>query len=239
MPGQPKIRWTKAQIKELYRDVRAYNTARTRALKGDSGLVNFLPEKLDVKELRSRIETRSQLKTLTSMVNRELKYKFEVEQVPEGYVLKSRADNLMALVEKSNRLKKTIAKERGIKVSPEGTIGTMKEAELKPFRTDILNIPYRDWEKFERVVAQKSTRDYYSWEAELYQQNYIEALWRVIGATEETLEIVEMVQSLKPEIFYRATLNNPDLKIDFIYDHKEKEIAILIERLREGWSNVR
>lgn len=231
----PKIRWTQAQVKELYRDVRLYNSLRTKAIKKDPAIEQYLPEKLNVHELREGIATRKELKALTAYVDQERRYKFNVVYTPSGNILTERElEETRALVNIANREKRKAAKRRGIK--PTGQMGSEAAAELRPTRTDVENISRENWAKFRASVEAKADPDYYQWEAETYKQNYIETLWGQLGATENVLEIVEMVEKIPAETMIAAGKQDPRLLIGFIYPNDPDEVDYIISELKTAWT---
>lgn len=185
----------------------------------------------------SRIQTRQDLKIQTLEVNRELKYKFQlVEMADGGKRLQSELDNVQGLVERANRIKKQVAKERGIEQPRPGRSGTFQQQDLAPFRTDLQNISDRDWDKFVAMVAARADKSYYTWEAENYKEYYLEQIWKALGAQEDTLELVEFLQTIPPEVMIRANRLNAKLTIEFLYDWREEDLNDLREALWEEWS---
>lgn len=238
MPERPKIRWTPAQLRQLRRNVSAYNAARTRAIKGDPGIVDFLPPKLNMKEEKARIKSRQDLKLQTLDVNRELKYKFQVVDLDNGEKrLRSELENVRGLVERANRIKKQVAKERGVEQPRPGRSGSFQQQDLAPFRTDLENISGKDWERFVAMAAARADKSYYTWEAEQYKEYYIEQIWKAMGAQEETLELVEFIQTIPAEVMIRANRLNTKLTIEFLYDWKEEDLNDLRTALWEEWAN--
>ena len=222
-------------MKELYRDVRLYNSLRTQAIKKDPTIEQYLPEKLNVHELREGIATRKELKALTAYVDQERRYKFNVVYTPSGNILTERElEETRALVNIANREKRKAAKRRGIK--PNGQMGSEAAAELRPTRTDVENISRENWAKFRASVEAKADPDYYQWEAETYKQNYIETIWAQLGATEDVLEIVEMLEKIPAETMIAAGKHDPRLLIGFIYPNDPDEVEHIISELKTAWS---
>lgn len=219
MPTERPIRWTKNQVKELYRDVRVYNASRTKAIKKNPELAKYLPPKLNIDWTKGAIATRDDLKELTREVDRELKYKFETVTLPGGDVkLKSEVEKVRTLAEMANREKEKVRKQRGIRKKPVGEMGSVSETDLGvPFRTDIENIHSKDWDKFVKTVELRSTPSYYRWEENQFKENYIEAIWRAYGATEETLVLVELIEKIPASKMLRAVKADARLTIQEIY----------------------
>lgn len=237
MPKQPTIRWTKAQIRELRRDVSVFNRVRTLAIKKDPSVEKFLPQKLNVQELKAQIKSRQQLKNLTNKVNYEVSFNFELFEQPEGEkILKSELELTRSLAKETNRLKEKERKRRKIKAKQFNQMGTFEQAELKPVRTDVENIKAKDWARFRELVEAKSTPEYYKWEAEAYKEIYIETLWDNLGATEETLELVEFIQNIPAQRFVDAARDNEKLRIRFIYPNDPAEVIDIRQQLLENWA---
>lgn len=234
----PKIRWTKAQTAELYRDVRAFNGARTKAIKKNPEVVQFLPEKLNVQELKKSIQSRQELKALTADVNRELNFKFETVTLTDGTIkTRKEFEDFKTEIEIGNNVKKRVAKKRGVKTKPPGRLGTEEQFDLALFRTDIENIPGNDWARYRKVVESKLTEDYYNWEDEQYKENYIEGLWRNLGPEEDTLEIAELLQKIPARVMINEARNNPIARISFYYLNDASEREHIVNRLKALWSN--
>lgn len=236
----PQIRWTKNQLRELYRDVRAFNAARTKAInRGENE--NFLPKKLNVKELRKTITTAKQLKELTKDVDRSLYYKFETVTLP-GYrvILREELERVRGVAELANKTKSKIAKQRGIKQKSNKQMGTIQQNDLlRPFKTDVENISGDNWDKFVQTVEARATPDYYNWEAEQYKEQYIESMWRTMGAGEEmTLELQELIEQIPAETILQGARDDPRLKISFFYPPDDAKLTLQkIEVLKGLWAN--
>lgn len=185
----------------------------------------------------ARIQTRQELKLQTIEVDRELKYKFQlVDMTDGGKRLLSELENVRGLVNRANKIKKQVAKERGVEMPRPGRSGTFQQQELTPFRTDLENISTREWDRFVSMVAARADKSYYTWEAENYKEYYIEQIWKALGAQEDTLELVEFLQTIPAEVMIRANRQNAKLTIEFLYDWTEEALNELREGLWEEWS---
>lgn len=185
----------------------------------------------------ARIQTRQELKLQTLEVDRELKYKFQLVDMADGRkMLLSELENVRGLVNRANKIKKQVAKERGVEMPRQGRSGTLQQQDLAPFRTDLENISARDWDRFVSMVAARADKSYYTWEAENYKEYYLEQIWKALGAQEDTLELVEFIQTIPAEVMIRANRLNAKLTIEFLYDWKEEDLNDLRESLWEEWS---
>lgn len=239
MAEQVRIRWTKKQVAELYRDVRVFNAARTRAIKKAPETASFLPEKLDVKKLKSSIYSRQELKALTVDVDRALKYKFEVMSLSDGTIItRKEFEDAKIKTSIANAVKKRVAKQRGVKLKAPGRMGTEEQFDLTPFRTDLENIPGREWERYMRAVEDRLTEDYYTWEDERYKEQYIEVLWQQLGPGEDTMALVDLIQKIPARRMIQVARENPGYRISYIYPNKGEDVQLVYNQLSFLWGMV-
>lgn len=240
MPHQPRIRWTSSQLRQLRRDVSVFNRARTMAIKKDPAIEQFLPQKLNVKQLREEITTRQELKELTDKVDYEVAYQFEVfEQPGGGHILRSELELARQLAVKSNQLKAREAKKRGLKPPKPKEMLDLEQADLMPVRTDVENVHAKNWARYVASVEAKSDPSYFAWEAQSYKDQYIESMWKALGATEDVLEIEEFIKNIPADEFVRAAREDEVLRIRYLYANNPSEVEAIKKDIREHWSSYR
>jgi hypothetical protein len=212
--------------------VRQFNAKITRTLKKNPELAPYLPERLTVQGLRDKIQTRQDF-------NREIK--------SARHFLKPGAETPVTSATgiRTTRWEK---REIGIKVgvinrrrnrelkkmnptTEKGTMGTIRENNLRPKKYDIDKIKASDWDMFVYGVEKQIMSGYTAQKNELYKQNFIKAVKTAFGS--KGTEIVEMAQSIPADILVELYYNDPVLQVEFIYNPLEMQIKIdnIVEHL--------
>lgn len=112
-----------------------------------------------------------------------------------------------------------------------GTMGTIRENNLRPKKYDIDKIKASDWDMFVYGVEKQIMSGYTAQKNELYKQNFIKAVETAFGS--KGTEIVEMAQSIPADILVELYYNDPVLQVEFIYNPLEMQIKIdnIVEHL--------
>ena len=232
MPRQYNIKWRNKDKTRLSNTVRQFNAKITRTLKKNPELAPYLPERLTVQGLRDKIQTRQDF-------NREIK--------SARHFLKPGAETPVTSATgiRTTRWEK---REIGIKVgvinrrrnrelkkmnptTEKGTMGTIRENNLRPKKYDIDKIKASDWDMFVYGVEKQIMSGYTAQKNELYKQNFIKAVKTAFGS--KGTEIVEMAQSIPADILVELYYNDPVLQVEFIYNPLEMQIKIdnIVEHL--------
>ena len=183
MPRSSKISWNDRQVKELQRQVKRFNAKITRTARKSPELVDFLPDKLSVKQLRQTIKTAKDLKLISARVDRAFKNDaFQPILTEQGVrTTKYEVREISLGVQRINRQR---AKElaQANPSTEKGTMGTVRENNLQPKRFNPNSIKQSDWDKFVQVVERQSMDSYTDEKIERYKENYLRALQNAFGA---------------------------------------------------------
>lgn len=236
MPRNPKIRWTKNQLAELRRDVRNFNAKRTRALKGDPDIVDFLPPKLSVKELKSSIKSAKELKNLTQYVQRGTRTKWELITTPGGVT------ELNFTLNELRRQITDIINPQRKKVSQslkrKQRLGKTIEVAFEPKRFDIENIKKENWDKFVQSVTKQSSSDYWENRYNIFKESYLLAMFNELAGFPGYEELYEYVSSLSPQQIWAGTIMDAKTEIGYVYSHEQEAKLDAINEIYSAWKGI-
>lgn len=235
MPQRSGIRWTDAQIKQLQRDVRVFNTMLTKATKADPNIVQFLPPKLSVADLKRNIKTATQLKDVTAYVERAKKSGFNIVTTPGGVT--DISFNLEELKRKIKNINKERAK-RSKTLESNRRLGKAVEVELKPKREDVENIKAQNWSSFVESVEHQSDPNYWKWRYQRYKEGYLLALYNEFGGYPGYDELANYVKGIDPKVMWEKGVAHYATEIQFIYEHSVEAKARVIQEILNAWKSI-
>lgn len=217
MQKQPKIAWRQSQRQKLSQSVSKFNAKITRELKKNPDLAEFLPAKLNVKDLKKNITTAKELSTLIKSVDRLFK-PGALMPITTDKGIKTTLYEIKEVKLKVNKINRARAKElKEVKPSTEtGTMGSIQSNNLRPKKFNINKISPRDWGKYKAGIEIEAKDNFYSRKAELYKENYLKSIEFNLGSEGE--ELYNYVSELDPEFVYRNFYNDPILQIGFTSD---------------------
>lgn len=232
MPRQYNIKWRNKDKTLLSNTVRQFNAKITRMLKKNPELAPYLPERLTVQGLRDKIQTRQDFNREIKSARRFLKPGAETPVTSATGIRTTRWEKreigikVGVINQRRNRELK--------KMNPtteKGTMGTIRENNLRPKKYDIDKIKASDWDMFVYGVEKQIMSGYTAQKNELYKQNFIKAVKTAFGS--KGTEIVEMAQSIPADILVELYYNDPVLQVEFIYNPLEMQIKIdnIVEHL--------
>lgn len=234
MSRRSNIKWRKSDRKKISNAVRQFNSKITRTLKLHPDFERFLPDKISVKELTSKIETRNDFNREVNSLLRFLKKGAETPFTSKSGIEttkwgKQEISYKIAQINRSRTLRRKKANVSTFK----GTMGSIQENNLKPKIFDINKIRKNDWKLFIENVEKQVKSNYYSDKMRIYKENYIKALSNVFG--EKGNVITSIVLNIPDDVFSDYFFNDPVLQLDFIYDPIEIDLKIesIIEHLKE------
>lgn len=221
MPRRTSIRWTKNQKEKLRRAVQRFNAKITREIKKNPKAVDYLPQRVSVKDLKEDIGTARDLNVYVKSVDRIFRkgalepVKNEQGITTTRYALKEASNKVRRLNIRRAYERKVIGDTRG-----KGIDRAVEDLALKPKKFNFEKMSKRDWEAFQRNVWKMSRETFVNERDILYKQNYNKALIDNMGAYGE--ELVDLLEDVDSDIIAQARLENPNLNIDFIYDPLEQ-----------------
>lgn len=232
MPRQYNIKWRNKDKTRLSNTVRQFNAKITRTLKKNPELAPYLPERLTVQGLRDKIQTRQDFNREIKSARRFLKPGAETPVTSATGIRTTRWEKreIGIKVGVINRIRNRELKKMN-PTTEKGTMGTIRENNLRPKKYDIDKIKASDWDMFVYGVEKQIMSGYTAQKNELYKQNFIKAVKTAFGS--KGTEIVEMAQSIPADILVELYYNDPVLQVEFIYNPLEMQIKIdnIVEHL--------
>ena len=244
--SKPSIKWRNKDEAQLKRVVTNFNAKINRLIKKEPKAIEYLPQKISVKELKAKISTRQDF-------NRELKSIQRFSRKGVEQAVKASSGNVVTKWEKqevarkvstinarrSRLLKEELNTEATLKGVPlgrkRGGMGEDTTAELRPKKFDFDKIKAgREWELYKKSVDRQINSRYYDQLDSVYRNNYIKALENANIPNRE--EIINIINKIPDDRFYRFASSDKTLELGFIYD--EAEAFIRGQTIYEGWINV-
>ena len=226
MSKQPKISWRSSQQQKLSRSVASYNAKITRALKAHPELIEYLPSKITVKEMKEKIATRSDLtretKSLARLHQSNLIPKINDQGVKSTeYELKE----LKYKVNRINRIRQKELNEMGVS-SEKGTMGNIHSQNLMPKKFNFEKATKSNWEKLVESIEKQASGSYQYNRAENYKKNYLKAINDYLGA--DGAELYDLIKDMPAEHIFKNFGGDPVLNIGFTSDPlPSKQIATI------------
>lgn len=235
MPRKPNIKWRNIDRVTLSKTVQQFNAKLTRTLKRNPELMDILPNRITVKEIRDSIQTRDDFNRAIKSYKRFLK-KDATKIVSNKQGLKTtkwQRNETQYKVNRINQMRR--AERRRANVSTEkGTMGTILENNLKDKNYNFNTIHPQNWNKIMNQIDKMISENYMTDMYERYQQNYIKAMYRVMPP-DMAATLQEMVNKFTPEQFTQIYYSNPLLGIDYFYSPEDIQ-SIYDTILEELWN---
>lgn len=235
MPRKPNIKWRNIDRVTLSKTVQQFNAKLTRTLKRNPELMDILPNRITVKEIRDSIQTRDDFNRAIKSYKRFLK-KDATKIVSNKQGLKTtkwQRNETQYKVNRINQMRR--AERRRANVSTEkGTMGTILENNLKDKNYNFNTIHPQNWNKIMNQIDKMVSENYMTDMYERYQQNYIKAMYRVMPP-DMAATLQEMVNKFTPEQFTQIYYSNPLLGIDYFYSPEDIQ-SIYDTILEELWN---
>lgn len=225
MQKRYNIKWRDTDEKELAKAVRKFNAKRTRLLKQVPELEEFLPPKASTKEIRKSVQTRRDLKNELNALERFMRKGVEKPIVTkEGIKTTAYEKKEIAIKVRSINQRRAAELKKAAPSTEKGTMGTIRENNLKPKKYDIDKIKKSDWKNFVESVEKQSRDSYAADRYERYKDNFIKGLENAFG--EKGAELIEIAKQIDSETLTQMYYDDPILQIDFIYDPLEMQVKI-------------
>lgn len=229
------IKWTDSQQKKLATAVRRFNAKLTRERRKNPKSAYYLPNKLNVRDLRKSITTRYELERLVRAVDRSFKPGAFTPITYETGVTTTKweLNELKLGVARINRNRAKLMAKIPEAPSKVGAMGSIERNMLRPKKFQPEKIKASDWEKFVESVERQQRASFNSERNQNYKDNYITAIQRELGAFGD--ELVEMLLKTKAEVVADGYLHSPFLNIDFVYS--EHEAMNMANKLMTEWTD--
>lgn len=220
-----KIRWRDADQKALSNAVRKFNAKRTRLINKVPELEEFLPKKLNVKEIKSGIVTRKDYTNVINSIERFMRKGAEKPIITkEGVKLTVYEKKELQIKLRTINRRRTAERKKANVSTEKGTMGTIRANNLLPKPSNLDKIKKSDWDMFVKSVEKQSKNSYYYERDERYKANYIQGLRNVFGESAD--ELIALVNLIPAEIIVQMQYDQPILQLDFFYDPLELEVKL-------------
>jgi len=230
-----KMRWSDADAKEIARAVKNFNQKLVYQFKTSTDKRPFLPSKVTMKDLKSRITSRQDFHREINALSRFSKRGTTDIITTSGgvtmtkYALKE-AKNLSRI---SNIKKTWERKVRGITIQA-GNMLTANEIGLTPTKTkSIASKGAKDFEKFIVSMHKRLSADYFTTGYANYKKNYLQ------GITNELHDnkLYNRIKAIPAEDLYAKTATNARMRIRFMYEPQliELKIEVMNEEITRIW----
>ena len=234
MSKRNRIKWRNKDIVELQRIARNFNAKINRIAKKTPEDKEFLPEKVSVKDLKTKIETRQDYNRYANSLKRFSKK--GSEKLVEGakglkitqYELEEAKIKTRIVNARRTREKKALDldERKGVDFQTKNQ-GLNK----KPFS---INKTRKEWEKFVESLEKESRSLFKEDALENYKTNYLNSLRENLG--QKGYEIAKKLEKVDSVFIYENSVSNPILSIDFVYD--PLEFDIIVEAIEETWGDL-
>lgn len=225
MPKRYNIKWRKGDEQELAKAVRKFNAKRTRLLKQVPELEDFLPDKLNVQDIKNNNKTRNDFNKTLRSIERFMRKGAEKPIVTEQGVKTTEYQKRELEIQIRTINQRRAAERKRANVSTEkGTMGTIQANNLNPKKVDINKVKKSDWNKFVESVEKQSKDIYQKEKYDRYKENFIKGLQNAFG--EKADRLVSMVEQIDPATLTQMYYDDPIIQIDFIYDPIEMQAKI-------------
>lgn len=264
MSKQYKIRWSKSDNQELARVVRNYNAKIERLAKNpnrlrneiteksrvaDTTLIKALPEKISIRELKSLINTRQDLKRELNTLKRFLvKGAEELVNTPDTkfnvFVTKFQRKEMSIRAGVINRRRKsrldTIleseatsgGKDLGYKVGDIG-MGRIDLVSLKPFNAFTPTMKQEDIKYKWRALMTESQSDFYDKQDEQVKENFIKGLlWNFDYRYSE--DLIDHLQKMSTSEFMKIFRKEGNT-FEWIYEPDDDQDYHVLEYLKKSY----
>lgn len=232
MARRSDIRWTRADTSRLSWAVRKFNAAIDAAIEADPEKAELLPDKLDYKDIRSKIDTRQDLKRemnklerihregATDIVRNEqgvVTTAYDVNEV----MIQVRTINVFR-AKKRKEIANIPAKSRGKDLGYNvPTMGTEMSNAYKPKKFNFTEMKKKDWKAFKAVVEKMSAPEYDTNRIALMMDNYFKAIDHVFGKNTFSEKLKAKIRSLGIDKFMEIYTADSEAKFDFVYSTED------------------
>lgn len=239
MQKRYNIKWRDTDKKELAKAVRKFNAKRTRLIKQVPELEEFLPPKQSTKDIKNAVKTRRDFINALNSLERFMRKGAEKPIVTkEGVKTTEYEKREIEIKVRAINQRRAAELKKAAPSTEKGTMGTVRNNNLRPKKYDIDKIKKSDWKKFVESVEKQSKDSYNANKYERYKNNFMKGLENAFG--EKGRELIDIVEQMNAETLVQMYYDDPILQIDFIYDPLEMEVKIdtMIDHLTAYLKNM-
>lgn len=213
------MRWNQNDYDTLRKTVKNFNKKIERILKKNPEYKDYLPSKINYMDIKHSIYSRKDFNRNINSYNRFLKSGSEKPILSKSGIKTTEWEKKELAIKVRTINTQRALKRKAANVSTEkGTMGTIKSNNLQPKKFDIDKISIKSWGAFTESVEKQIQSDYYQKQAEQYKKNYLNAIYKYLGKTPQTIQLYNIIKSLDPETIYHAYYEDPFLQISYTSD---------------------
>lgn len=251
MSKRYNIRWRQDDEEQLRKAVRNYNAKLSRLEKKDPKNKNALPDKISVKQIKSLIETRQDLKREVNALQRFTRRGAEeLISVPDNdynlKITKWQKEEITRRVGVINQrrkrrlenLKQIEMTDRGQKLGytvGEFGMGKAEEVSLRPLTAFTGKMNQADLKKKFKHVLKESQDNYYSKKEENFRKTFVDTLKRNYHE-EDIQDIIDDIEDMDYNDFYAEVQSEGGVKAELEWAYPQKrgssEYVGNLEKLR-------
>jgi hypothetical protein len=235
MSRQYKIRWDDRTQRETQRIVRNYNRRVQLVINKNPKMLEFLPPKISVKEIKSRVVTRQDLNRELNRLERFRSDKLEL--VPVGNIFVTQYEKReMEIARRNVNIKRAYKRKQNFGVRTYDNLYRQADEEKASLIPHTAKLDYfksrKEWDKRFQSFDLQLRGDYYSNKIQAYSENYRQAIINNFGVYAEKL--LEYISDISEQDLFDAGRSNPLLEITFVYGAQDTEFKA--ENLLNVWA---
>lgn len=210
------IRWRNEDVKKLRNHVRKFNAKITRELKKNSSLKEFLPERLNINELRDSITTRRDYNNLIKSVNRFMDKKATQIVTLGNGVTMTRWEKRELQYKRAAINNRKREERKKVGEVPKGRAGTLEQYAARDLK-NLDEIPKEAFEGFRNKLNKESKESYTIMKNEQMLANWVQGLFNAFG-DEKATAILKATEKLERRELLELILVRDDFSISFMYE---------------------
>lgn len=237
MSKKYNIRWRKKDRKKISNTVRKFNAKITRTLKKNPDWEQYIPDRINVKDVTKMIETRQDFNRILNSYERFMKKGAEMPFTSQKGIQTTMWEKreVGIKVAQINRARTMETKKANVSTY-KGTMGTIESNNLKPKTYDINKIKPREWGHYIKTVNKQVKSKYKDSKIEKYKQNYLRTIRENLGYGQKANELYDFVLGLDATLMYDVYYDDPILEIQFISDPLPADT--IAEKALEHWKSL-
>lgn len=219
MSKRPKIKWRKSDIKKVSSTVRRFNAKITRTLKKHPDWAPFLPERLNVGELRKGIYSRQDFNRELKSAERFLRKGAEMPIMSQGGARTTAWAKREAIIS-TQTVNRKRARERKLADPSQfkAGMGVIKANNLLPKKFRFDKMSQRAWEMYVKTVNAQIHSNYNQSIIDKYKENYLKNIDIHLSGAMNTEILKDLIKDIPAETMYNAYYDDPVLQIGFTSD---------------------
>ena len=235
MSRQYKIRWDDRTQRETQRIVRNYNRRVQSVIDKNPKMLEFLPPKITVAEIKSRTVTRQDLNRELNRLERFKSNKLELKPVGSIFVTQYEKRE-MEIARRNVNIKRAYKRKQNFGVRTYDDLYRQADEEKANLIPHTVKLDYfksrKEWDKRFQSFDLQLRGDYYDNKIQTYSENYRQAIINNFGVYAEKL--LDYISDISEQDLFDAGRNNPVLEITFVYGAQDTEFKA--ENLLNAWA---